>query len=111
MQFLIIGLDGTDSEAPNRRSKFRDAHIKLGDELVASGNMWYGAAIVRDEGDMKGSMLMMDFSSEKELNKWLEKEPYMVGKVWQNLTIHKCRTREPWQFNRPREFFESRTRE
>ena len=106
MQFLIIGLDGIGKEAQDRREKFRDAHIKLGNELVALGNMWYGAAILADDNTMRGSMLMMDFKSEKELNEWLEKEPYIVGKVWENITIHKCKTRDPWQFNRPKEFFE-----
>lgn len=108
MQFLIIGLDGTDNEAPNRRQAVRANHIKLGDELLASGNMWYGAALLKDDGTMKGSMLMMDFPSEKELNEWLDIEPYVIGKVWEKIEIHKCKTRDPWQFNRPKEFFESK---
>lgn len=49
---------------------------------------------------MKGSVFMVDFPSEKELNEWLEKEPYVTGKVWKKITIHKCSTRDPWQFNR-----------
>ena len=105
MQFLIIGLDGKDNEASNRRQAMRADHIKLGDELLASGNMWYGAALLDDEGKMKGSMLMMDFASETELQAWLDKEPYVTGKVWETLEIHKCKTRDPWQFNRPKEFF------
>lgn len=105
MQFLVIGLDGTDDEAMNRRLAVRSQHIALGDELLKLGNMWYGAALLDDNGNMKGSMLMMDFPSEKELKEWLEKEPYVTGKVWQTITIHKCNTRDPWQFNKPKEFF------
>jgi len=108
MQFLVIGMDGTDSEALNRRLAARPAHLALGDELVASGNMWYGAALWDDDGKMKGSMLLMDFSSEQELQGWLAKEPYMTGDVWKSVEIHKCNVREPWQFNRPKEFFDSR---
>lgn len=107
MQFIIIGLDGNDSDAVNRRLAVREQHIALGDKLVASGNMWYGAAILDDNGQMKGSMLVMDFPSEAELNKWLEKEPYVIYKVWKSITIHKAKIRDPWQFNRPREFYES----
>lgn len=55
---------------------------------------------------MSGSALFMDFDTEDELNKWLEKEPYVVGKVWESIKIHKCSTRDPWQYNRPREWFE-----
>jgi uncharacterized protein YciI len=106
MQFLIIGLDGTDADAVARRQAVRSEHIALGDKLVAEGNMWYGAALLHDDGRMKGSMLMMDFPSEKELNNWLAVEPYKTGKVWEHIYIHKCKTRDPWQFNRPKEFFE-----
>lgn len=70
--------------------------------------MWYGAALLNDNGTMKGSMLMMDFPSEKELNDWLAVEPYKTGGVWEQTYIHKCKTRDPWQFNRPKEFFEGR---
>jgi hypothetical protein len=108
MQFLVIGLDGTDADAPSRRQAVRADHIALGDKLLTSGNMWYGAALLHDDGSMKGSMLMMDFPSEKELNEWLAVEPYKTEKVWEQVYVHKCRTREPWQFNRPREFFEGR---
>lgn len=61
MQFLIIGKDGTDEEAKDRRSASRDAHIALGEELRLSGNMWYGAALWNDNNEMIGSMLVMDF--------------------------------------------------
>lgn len=107
MQFLIIGLDGTDDKAMDRRLAVRDQHIALGDELLKSGNMWYGAALWDDNGNMKGSALMMDFESEAKLQEWLDKEPYVVGDVWRELTIHKCNTRDPWQFNQSKEWFES----
>lgn len=105
MQFVIIGLDGTDEAAPARRQSVREQHIKMGDDLLASGNLWYGAALLNDDGTMKGSMYVMSFPSEKELQEYLDKEPYVVGKVWQDITIHKSNTRDPWQFNRPEEWF------
>ncbi len=108
MQFLVVGLDGDDEGAMDRRLAVREAHIALGDELLKSGNMWYGAAILDDDGKMKGSALFMDFPSEKELQEWLDREPYVTGEVWKSVQIHKCNTRDPWQFNRPKEFFESR---
>ncbi len=93
MQFVIIGLDGTDSEAPARRQKVRQQHIDMGDELLKSGNMWYGAALLHDDGTMKGSMILVDFPSEKELQNWLDKEPYIVGDVWRDVTIPTPETR------------------
>ena len=67
MQFLVIGLDGDDDKALDRRMAVRGNHIALGDELLASGNMWYGAAILKPDGSMGGSALFMDFKNEEEL--------------------------------------------
>ena len=108
MQYLIIGLDGKDKNAKKRRMAVRKDHIKLGDELLKSGNMWYGAAIKNDEDEMIGSALFMDFDTEDELQSWLDKEPYVVGNVWESYEVHKCSTRDPWQFNRSKEWFEKR---
>jgi hypothetical protein len=108
MQFVVIGFDGTDEQAPKRRQAVRSDHIALGDELVKTGNLWYAAALLHDDGTMKGSVYIVNFPSEKELHAYLEKEPYVTGKVWQTITIHKSNTRNPWQFNRSQEWFESR---
>jgi uncharacterized protein YciI len=108
MQFIVIGKDGKDEKATERRMAVREAHLKLGDEMEASGERWYGCVILDDNGKMIGSMAVMDFSSEKELHKWLDKEPYIVGKVWQTIEVHKCNVKNPWKFNRPQSFFEER---
>lgn len=108
MQFVIIGLDGTDDEASARRQAVRQEHIKRGDELLASGNLWYGAALLHDDGNMKGSMYVMSFPSEEELNKYLETEPYVTGEVWKDITVYMSNTREPWQFSHSKEWFENR---
>lgn len=105
MQFLIIGKDGTDPDAYSRRMKMREAHLALGDQMEASGERWYGCVLLDDKGKMIGSMAVMNFPSEKELHEWLEKEPYVVGNVWQTVEINKCNVKKPWKFNRPESFF------
>ncbi len=57
---------------------------------------------------MIGSMAVMDFSSEKELQDWLDREPYVKGGVWKSIEVIKCNVKTPWQFNRPQSFFKSR---
>jgi len=109
MQFVIIGLDGTDEGAPARRQAVRQQHIEMGNKLLASGNLWYGAALLHDDGSMKGSMYVVSFSSEAELHGWLDKEPYVQNGVWKDITIHKSNTRDPWQFNRSEEWFRGQT--
>ena len=37
MQFMVIGHDGTDPDAPARRMAVREAHLKLGKELYDAG--------------------------------------------------------------------------
>ncbi len=108
MQYLIIGRDGKDEKAMERRLAVRQAHIALGDKMEQAGNRWYGAVLLDDDGKMIGSMTVMDFPSEKELHKWLETEPYIIGKVWNHVEIVKCNVKQPWKFNRPQEWFESR---
>lgn len=108
MQFLVVGRDGTDPEAPKRRQAVRSQHLALGDEMEADGSRWYGASLRDDDGNMIGSFAVMDFPTRKELDDWLEREPYVVGNVWQSVEVTICAVRDPWKFNRPKEFFEER---
>jgi uncharacterized protein YciI len=91
MQFLVIAYDGTDDGAPERRKRAREAHLKLGDELKASGNLLMAAAILDDQGNMIGSTLITEFKSRAELDAWLRREPYVTGEVWKNIDIRPCR--------------------
>ncbi len=106
MQFLVIGKDGTDEKAMERRMTVRQAHLDLGEKMRQSGNRWYGAVLLDDDNTMIGSMAVMDFPSEKELQAWLNREPYVTGKVWKSVEVIKCNVKTPWQFNRPQSFFE-----
>lgn len=108
MQFLIIGKDGKDKKALERRLKVREEHLKLGDKMEASGERWYGCVMLDNNGKMIGSMAVLDFPSEAQLKKYLKKEPYILGDVWQTIEIYKCNVKRPWKFNRPKSFFELR---
>lgn len=105
MQFVVIGIDGTDTDAPARRQKVREQHIELGDKLLKNGNLLYGAALLHDDSSMKGSMYVLNFESEEKLQEYLKGEPYVSGNVWEEVIVHKSNTREPWQFNRPEEWY------
>ena len=108
MQFLVIGLDGIDPDAKARRLAARPHHIQLGYELLQSGNLWYGAALLDEAGNMSGSMYFVDFKNEEELKEWLAREPYVTGGVWKTVDVRRASVRDPWQFNRSRDFFEAR---
>ncbi len=91
MQFLVMGYDAKDEQALERRMRVREAHIATCDKLRDAGKMLYGAAILDDNNKMVGSVIICDFASRAELDKWLEEEPYVRGKVWQKVEIHNCK--------------------
>jgi len=43
--------------------------------------------LLDDEGKMKGSALIMDFESRKELDDYIANEPYVVENVWEKIEI------------------------
>jgi uncharacterized protein len=91
MQFLIIGRDGKDQAALERRLAAREQHIALGDKMRDQGKMVFGAAILDEGGKMCGSVLICDFDSRAELEQWLKEEPYVTGNVWQDIQVEHCK--------------------
>jgi uncharacterized protein YciI len=90
MQFMVLAYDGTDKDALARRMAAREAHLKLGKEMHDAGKWLYAAGILDDDGKMKGSMIVCDFPSRSEMQKqWLNREPYIAGKVWQKVDIRR----------------------
>lgn len=88
---MVIAYDGTDQGALDRRMAAREAHIALGDELVAQGHMLFGTAILDENGRMTGSMLVLDYPSRAELEAWLKVEPYVVQDVWGTVRVEPVR--------------------
>jgi uncharacterized protein YciI len=91
MQFIVIAYDGTDNDALARRMAARAAHLQLGKEMHAAGRWLYAAGILGDAGKMIGSMIVCEFESREEMEKqWLSREPYIAGKVWEKIDIHRA---------------------
>lgn len=90
MQFIVTAYDGQDADAPARRLAARPAHLKLVEESVARGEQILGAAILDDQGQMRGSLMVMNFPSRAMLDAWLDREPYVTEKVWENIDVKTC---------------------
>jgi hypothetical protein len=91
MQFIVIAYDGIDDKAIERRKAVREDHLKNAKEMFDSGKWLYAAAILDDAGKMIGSMVMCDFVSREELKKqWLNRETYVLGKVWERIDINRA---------------------
>ena len=87
MQYMITAYDGTDAEAPSRRKAVRPAHLDGISELKAAGNIIAGGAILDDDGEMIGSTLYVEFDSREALEDWLNRDPYVTGDVWRDITV------------------------
>lgn len=88
MQFIVTGYDGKDKGALDRRMAAREAHLAMAKQMADKGKWLYAAAILNDEGKMTGSVIICEFDSKKQLEtEWLEKDPYVLGKVWEKIEI------------------------
>lgn len=80
--YLIIGRDGTDENALERRMANRPDHLAGAQALKANGNYILGGAMLTEDGKMKGSAMVVSFDDPADLQAWLDREPYISGQVW-----------------------------
>ncbi len=91
MQFLVIAYDFTDPAALTRRLAIRADHIAMSDKLIITGNQIMAVALLDDAGKMNGSAMICEYQTRAELDAWLQVEPYVVGKVWDQIDILPCK--------------------
>jgi uncharacterized protein YciI len=93
-QYLVLAQDGTDAEASGRRMNVRPLHLEGARQLKENNNFIIGGAMLDDNGKMIGSMMVVQFDTEKELKAWMDREPYISGNVWQNIEVKPFRVAE-----------------
>jgi uncharacterized protein YciI len=86
-QYLITGYDYTDEGALQRRMNVRPHHLDGAKALKASGNYVLGGAVLNDEGNMIGSVMILQFETEEEFDAWKQNEPYITQKVWESVDV------------------------
>lgn len=83
MQFLVRAYDGEGKL--DKRMEVRPRHLegmnKLSEHIISAGGL------LDEAGKMKGSALIMDFASRKELDDYIANEPYVVEGVWEKIEI------------------------
>jgi uncharacterized protein len=87
MQFLVIGYDGTDDKAISRRLAAREGHLAGVLKMQEEGKAIFGTAMLDDQENMIGSVMVMDFPSRMELDAWLKIEPYVKENVWLKIEV------------------------
>lgn len=93
-QYLITAYDYTDEGALKRRMDVRPHHLDGARELKANGNYVLGGAMLDDEGKMVGSIMILQFENEEQLEAWKQSELYITQKVWESVDIKPFRVAE-----------------
>lgn len=91
MQFLLTAYDGTDADAPSRRLKIREEHLRKIAGLKRDGEFLFGGAILDESGKMIGSMIVYEFPDRQSLETKLKHEPYITEGVWKKIEIQPFR--------------------
>lgn len=86
-QYLIYAWDGTDELALDRRMNIPPTHLEGDKALKEKGQFLIGGAMLNEAGQMAGSMMVVQFETEEQLQHWLDHEPYITGKVWENIQV------------------------
>jgi len=87
MQFVVTAMDFTDAGALDRRMQNREAHLASVRQMIADGRFLSGGAILDANDKMIGSTLHLEFPDRASLDRHLANDPYVIGKVWENIDI------------------------
>ncbi|TAE32209.1 MAG: hypothetical protein EAZ91_04880 [Cytophagales bacterium] len=87
MLYVVHAYDGTDEQALDRRMSVRPMHLDGAQKLRDLGHYVLGGALLSPEGKMIGSMMVLDFETDEQLQDWLSWEPYVQNKVWETIDI------------------------
>lgn len=89
MHFLVVAYDHPGPEGQRRRAAARERHLAQAAEN-SDVRAVFGTAILDDDGQMIGSMLVMEAADRAVLDRWLHVEPYVVDDVWREVSVHRC---------------------
>lgn len=86
-QYVIIARDGTDDQALNRRLNARPAHLAGAARLKENNHFVIGGALLGDNGQMEGSVMIVQFETADQFTDWYDNEPYITGAVWKTIEV------------------------
>jgi len=86
-QYVITAYDYTDTEAQQRRADIRPHHLDKVRELKENDNYIAGGAILNADEQMIGSVMIVQFESEEQMESWKNNDPYVLGKVWESVDV------------------------
>ena len=98
MKFVIIGYDGPEGEA--KRKIHRPAHLANLEPLDKQGRVILAGPLA----DKAGSLLVLEFATQEEAERFAHDDPYTVQGVFERVEIHPFtqvlpKTRQPGPFS------------
>ena len=90
-QYLIIANDGKDDEALDRRKEVRPLHLAGAKKLKEKNNFVIGGAMLDDDGNMRGSIMIVQFETQDDFQNWYNNEPYITQGVWKTIEVKQFR--------------------
>ena len=85
MQFVITAYDGAGML--EKRMEVRPLHLegmeRLKSHLIAAGGL------LDEEGNLKGSVLIMESENREEVDQYLASEIYVTEHVWEKITVER----------------------
>ena len=75
---MIIANDGKDDGALNRSKEVRPLHLAGAKEVKEHNNFVIGGAMLDDDGNMRGSIMIVQFETQDDFQRWYDNEPYIT---------------------------------
>jgi uncharacterized protein YciI len=86
-QYVIIAQDGNDEQALERRQTVRPVHLAGAKKLKDNNNFVFGGAMLDYDGNMRGSVMIVQFETEEDFQQWYDNEPYITNGVWKTIEV------------------------
>jgi len=86
-QYVITAYDFTDTDAQQRRANVRPHHLDKVRELNANNNYIAGGAILNADEQMIGSVMMVQFENDEQMEAWKNNDPYVTERVWETIDV------------------------
>lgn len=86
-QYVITAYDFTDADAQQRRVNVRPHHLDKVRELKENNNYIAGGAILNAEEQMIGSVMIVQFENDEQMEAWKNNDPYVTERVWETIDV------------------------
>lgn len=83
MQYIIRAYDGEGML--QKRMEVRPRHLE--NMAQVKGKVICAGGLLDEEGRMKGSVLVMEFDCDADLEQYLSTEPYIAEHVWDKVKV------------------------